>query len=192
MRTYTLDCEFNGYQGRLLSLALFCPQRSFYGVIEEKDPTYTPWVAEHVAPLLLTFGDRVSEDNPDLAELEHGYSVAVCDDLEQLRQALLEFITLGHQGEGRPSLRIHTDWPDDVKYFSELLLTGPGTMLEIESVEFKINRVDSYPTNLVKGAIQHHAWWDAYVLYEHLNAMQRERILREDGSRLRAPRWPTF
>jgi hypothetical protein len=174
---YTLDCEFDGYQGRLLSIALFNRERSFYGRLYEEDPVYTPWVAEHVAPLLHSHSAQV-EDHPQL-DKNHLFVTTLSKNLAGITEALENFL-VGKNPPARP-VRIHTDWPDDVKYFSELLLTGPGTMINIPSVEFKVNRVDSYPTSLVKGAVQHNAWWDAFVLYEHLNEQARKRHAEERG-----------
>jgi hypothetical protein len=174
---YALDCEFDGFNGRLLSVALFNRQRSFYARLYEENPTYTPWVAEHVAPLLMTHvPESVGVDNPQL-DKNHLFVTSLSKDLAGITEALENFL-VGKNGPGKP-VRIHTDWPDDVKYFSELLLTGPGTMINIPGIEFKVNRVDSYPTTLVKGAKQHHAWWDAFVLFEHLNEQARQNYAKE-------------
>jgi hypothetical protein len=172
---YTLDCEFDGFNGRLLSVALFNRERSFYGRLYEENPVYTPWVAENVAPLLHSHSTSV-EDHPQL-DKNHLFVTSLSKDLSGLTEALENFL-VGKNPPAKP-VRIHTDWPDDVKYFSELLLTGPGTMINIPSVEFKVNRVDSYPTKLVQGAKQHHAWWDAFVLFEHLNEQARQAYAKE-------------
>lgn len=174
---YALDCEFDGFNGRLLSVALFNRERSFLARLFEETPVYTPWVAENVAPLLHEHVPQsVIQDNPQIFA-DHFFVNVISKDLAGITQALQDFFTSGRQA-GKP-VRIHTDWPDDVKYFSDLLLTGPGTMITIPGIEFKVNRVDSYPTSFVKGAKQHHAWWDAFVLFEHLNEQARQAYAKE-------------
>ena len=190
---YTLDCEFDGYQGRLLSLALFSPERSFYArVCEPEDATYTPWVKEHVVPFLdVPRGPEALEAGGiTIQDFDHHFNTWVSKTWDGVSKSLEEFFAENGRVDNPRPVRIHTDWPDDVKYFSELLLTGPGTMINIPSVEFKVNRVDSYPTRIA-GAVQHNAWWDAFVLYDHLNEQRRE-LMRKLGSRGGVPRWPTF
>jgi hypothetical protein len=58
---------------------------------------------------------------------------------------------------------IFADWPDDIRYFCELIITGPGTMVNISNLTFRVVRCDAYPTDL-NGAIQHNAYWDAMAL----------------------------
>ena len=46
-----IDCEFNGFQGELISMALVDEQGlSFYEVLRCPHPTH--WVAAHVIPVL--------------------------------------------------------------------------------------------------------------------------------------------
>jgi hypothetical protein len=42
------------------------------------------------------------------------------------------------------SIEIIADWPDDIRYFCESLITGPGTMIKTKKeLSFKIIRIDS-------------------------------------------------
>ncbi len=51
-----VDCEFNGFGGQLISMALVADdERIFYGVLDLPDDL-DPWVAEHVVPYLKDFG----------------------------------------------------------------------------------------------------------------------------------------
>jgi len=66
-------------------------------------------------------------------------------------------------GDDRPI--IVTDWPDDIKYFCQAIITGPGMMINIPRLSFEMVRVDAYPSVLEKyGAVQHNAYWDAMAL----------------------------
>lgn len=59
------------------------------------------------------------------------------------------------------------DWPVDIQHLCDLLITGPGTMIDIPGITFEVKRVDAYPTTLA-GAVQHNAWWDAMALRHKL------------------------
>lgn len=62
-----------------------------------------------------------------------------------------------------PQPTIIADWPDDIRYFCECLITSPGNMVAINNLVFQMIRVNAYPTSL-EGAIQHNALWDARAL----------------------------
>lgn len=56
------------------------------------------------------------------------------------------------------------DWPEDLKHFMTLLLTGPGTMVGLPDFMCEVYRsVESYPTVLTD-AVPHNALWDARAL----------------------------
>jgi hypothetical protein len=60
--------------------------------------------------------------------------------VERFQKVLQEYL---QKEEGE--IRIVTDWPDDVKYLSELLITGPGTMMNIPGIVFEVKRVMPTP-----------------------------------------------
>lgn len=153
---YWNDTEFDGYQGALLSLGLVAEDgRMLYLVIQDESTPQvcTPWVAEHVVPFLLA--------SPEPAQIVTR---------KQARDALTKFFA------NDPDPKITVDWPDDIKYFCELLITGPGTMIDIPGIKFEVRRVDAYPTDLL-GAVQHNAMWDAVAL--------RYRCMTDDMSSLK-------
>lgn len=140
---YFLDTEFNGMGGKLISLALVAEDNSFiYMAAGCGDPN--PWVRDHVMPIIEVDGAR-----PFYYPLHHfGWGI--------------KKLTLGD-----PQPTIIADWPDDIKYFCECLITGPGQMIGIASLKFELHRVDAYPTDL-PGAVQHNALWDARALRHKL------------------------
>lgn len=184
-KDFTLDTEFNGYKGKLLSLALWSPEKSLYVVVARNDRpnVLTEWVAEHVEPLLFKEPGYGLVDAYH-APLHHEAPAITIASLDDLPKVLEQFF-----GGCKP--RIHVDWPDDVKFFSDLILTGPGTMINIPGIEFVVHREDSYPTQHVPQALQHHSWWDAFVLYEHLTALQRYEYVKENPG-TNPPRWLRF
>lgn len=147
---YYLDCEFNGMGGELLSLALVREDgRPLYLVNELYDAdALDPWVKANVMPLM--------------------YAPVHLNDAEMAGTKLSAFAGYLHAYlKGDPDPVIITDWPDDIKYFCQCVIVGPGQMLDIPSLKFEMHRVDAYPTTL-PGAIQHNAYWDAMALRHKL------------------------
>ena len=142
---YYLDTEFNGFGGQLLSMAIV-PHEGGNGdgiyIIVTCDDEIEDWVAQNVKPIARS----VPSDVP----------VHLCD-IEEVPHVLAAYF------EDRGVPYIITDWPDDVRYFCQAVITGPGEMAAIPRLQFDVERVDAYPTDL-PGAIQHNAWWDAMAL----------------------------
>jgi len=111
-------------------------------IIVTCDDELEDWVAQNVKPI----ARNVPDDVP----------IHLCD-IEDVPQVLAAYFA----DKGVPY--IITDWPDDVRYFCQAVITGPGEMAAIPRLQFDVVRVDAYPTTL-PGAIQHNAWWDAMAL----------------------------
>jgi hypothetical protein len=143
---YYLDCEFNGLGGDLISLALVAQHRtgSVYSVLPSISG-YDPWVAANVLPIL------------DAVPWHKGEEAFLRSTEAECRSDIERYLA----GDRDPT--IIADWPDDFAYFSRLVLTGPGTMIQVPRLTFVVERVDAYPTTL-EGAVQHNAWWDAQAL----------------------------
>jgi hypothetical protein len=139
---YFLDTEFNGYRGELISLALAADDgRDLYLLAHRLPAAVIPWVQDNVVSVLFAEGTNPIAWRQDL----FGVQIA-------------EFI----RGDESPT--IIADWPDDIRYFCECLITGPGQMVEtVKRLTFAVERVDAYPTTL-PGAVQHNALWDARAL----------------------------
>ena len=143
---YYLDCEFDGFKGPLLSMGIIREDGySFYATKRTRAPV-DPWVRENVLPIM--------DDVPtQLIGAHHWNVLRLADHLEKFFA-------------GDESPHVISDWPDDIKYLCQELITGPGTMIAIPGITFEVVRVDAYPTTL-RGAVQHNAWWDAQAL-KHL------------------------
>lgn len=108
---YWLDCEFNDFQGELISMALVCEDgREWYEVLECKTPS--KWVAENVMPVL-------GKPPTSRAAMQKGLS---------------EFLSV------YDSATIISDWPEDIKHFCELLIRGPGQRIHTPVLWLCINR----------------------------------------------------
>lgn len=151
---YFLDTEFNGFGGELISLALVREDlESLYIVYDKPMAPIEPWVAENVIPILYA----------SICPTYQGKPVYIYDGIGQATGASI--IAAFLSTDENPV--IITDWPDDVKYMCEAIITGPGVMAAINQLSFKIVRCYAYPTE-VADAVQHNAWWDAVALRQLL------------------------
>lgn len=129
---YFLDAEYNGFGGELISLALVPEDDSlpaFYEAVECAAPT--PWVAEHVLPVL--------QIQPvPLSDMADRYAEYLMDDEDPLLVA---------------------DWPEDIAQAARLLVTGPGRMKPVRSIRFEL--VDPVIVGPSTSAIPHNAQSDA-------------------------------
>lgn len=143
---YFLDCEFNEFGGELISLALVRQDgESLYIVYPDPEAGYGSWVKDNVVPIISSVPDFVAVDR-----------VRTAEDGARLIAAFLK---------NDPDVGIITDWPDDIRYFCQAIIVGPGQMVNIDNLTFRMVRVDAYPTKLAT-AVQHNAWWDAMALKE--------------------------
>lgn len=158
---YFLDCEFDGFGGPLISLALVREDgESIYLVYQQtaKDP----WVQKNVLPILWDIPSPMPGMAYELGEDQSGEwqpqprAPRMTPQVEGAHR-IANFL----KGDDRPY--IITDWPDDVRYFCGTVITAPGEMVSIPSLRFEVVRVDAYPS-VVPGAVQHNAWWDAKSL----------------------------
>lgn len=144
---YFLDCEFNGFGGELISIALVAETgASIYCVlVREPDAPTEAWVAANVIPIL---------DDCPVAPLMVRRSHASAMIADFLAWDIDPIIV--------------ADWPDDIRYLCELLITGVGRCVQMDGLKFEWRHVEPYPTEVV-GAVQHNAWWDAQALRHKLS-----------------------
>lgn len=149
------DFEFNSYQGQVLSVGLVSDSgAALYAVFPfPKENEINPWVRANVVPIINSVPAGIPSRHMPIPKFQ-----------ELLTEFLLAPRSLYPSDElDDYEIEIITDWPDDVKYLSELLITGPGKMIDIPGISFKVVRVDPY-VSPPKGAVQHNAMWDAIAL----------------------------
>ena len=132
-----LDTEFNGFGGRLISMALVPEDgttREFYKEIEMRDQL-EPWVRDNVVPHLILVPSSYNEFQQSLAQ----YLREVGD------------------------CTIIADWPDDIRYFCESLITGPGEMISFRhTIKFELDLSIKY-----ESLVPHNALHDARAIRKH-------------------------
>jgi hypothetical protein len=138
---YYVDCEFDGHNGPLLSMALV-RENGEGGYWITTETARDPWVVANVVPLL----DAITP-----SAVMH--TDAIGADIEQ-------FI-----GDDREPI-IVADSPVDIARFCQAISTAPGggySPCIAPRLSFEVHDVDCYPTKLTD-AVQHNAWWDAMAL----------------------------
>jgi len=132
-----LDTEFNGFYGKLMSMALVPEdpsQPEFYVELEMFDQL-NPWVRENVAPKLNSIPKNRAEFQNDLANY------------------------LWNCGE----CVIVADWPDDIRHFCESLITGPGMTINLfNNIKFELDLTIQY-----ESLVPHHALHDARAIRDY-------------------------
>jgi len=108
-----IDCEFNGFGGALLSMALVDENdNEFYEVLLHHHIKYDPWVEENVVPILYKEPITVTEYQIKLGKFLNKYD----------------------------EINLIADWPDDIKYFCMSLITGPGLCMKTPEIVMSFDR----------------------------------------------------
>ena len=109
-----IDCEWNSFGGNLISMAL-CAENGeeFYEVLPCENPH--EWVVINVSPVL--------DKKP------------IC--IELFTELLGKFLRRFH------SVKIISDWPEDIERFCHALITGPGERLDTPPLTMSIIRIDA-------------------------------------------------
>lgn len=138
---FYLDCEFNGFGGELISLALVSEdlEKRFYKVLPYEHMQLDPWVAKHVIPVL--------HRKPTSSRS------AFSNDLSHF---LLEYAV-------KNEITIVADWPEDIRYLCESLIIGPGRMVNSPNITFILDRVTLVNTANYS-LVPHNALEDAIAL----------------------------
>lgn len=148
-----IDCEWNGFGGELLSMALVPedPHITPFHVRIRRPPSLEldPWVAENVMPKIDALWPRPTWEG-------------------HLPHALAAYLA------NFDEVCIIADWPEDIERFCRALILGPGKRISTPPLSFRIVRVD------VVSAIPHNALADAQALALWGRSQHIE--LQEDGS----------
>ena len=147
---YFLDTEYNGWGGALLSLALVPDDgEEFYLTLDWAGPL-EPWVERNVVPYLDTVPEPLV--SPRLGRADAARAVS-------------------HYLAGDPAPLIVADWPEDIAQFNALLLTGPGTMVEVPPLTFRFVELSGFST-AANSKVPHNALHDARALRDHMMGLE--------------------
>jgi hypothetical protein len=131
---YFLDCEFNGFDGPLISIALV-PEVEGHGDFYAVLPCHRPlrWVAEHVMP-------KLGAAAQSRAEVVAGLAAYLAADAEPVLVA---------------------DWPEDIAHAAALLVFQGRRM--VPNVRFDLINLPGFETAR-QSALPHNALADAHAL----------------------------
>ena len=147
---YFLDTEYNGVGGALLSLALVPDNGDeLYLTFETPDPL-VDWVERHVAPYLDSVPEQLSCPRLSRKDGAHALERYLRHDEEPL---------------------IVADWPEDIAQFCNLMITGPGDMVEVRHVTFRLVPLSNFST-AANSEVPHNALHDARALRDHIISME--------------------
>ena len=147
---YFLDTEYNGIGGALLSLALVPDDgEDLYLTLKTSD-SLVDWVERHVVPYLDSVSEQLS--CPRLSRQDAAHA------LERY---------LRHDGD----TLIFADWPEDIAQFCNLMITGPGDMIDVRDVNFRLLPMTNFST-AANSKVPHNALHDARALRDHVLAME--------------------
>lgn len=142
-----IDCEYNGMGGQLISIALVPEDEQlehFYRELVINEPVES-WVSDNVLPLL-----------NQSQFMQVGGIYAPCS-RASLQADLAMYL------KQYDSIHVIADWPDDIKYFCDLLITGPGTRIDTPRLTMEIRRdldcVSEQPHNALADAIAIREQW---------------------------------
>jgi len=141
---FYIDCEFDGHNGPLLSMAIVAESDGFGVHMRTFESAKDPWVLANVMPLM----DK------------HGAPIAFACPQEEFGDHLRYVM------KGTDAPVIIADSPVDIGRFCQALSTGPDggwASADYPRMTFEVHNVDCYPTTL-PDAVQHNAWWDAMAL----------------------------
>lgn len=144
MDRFYIDCEFDGHNGPLLSMAIVAERNDFSLYMRTFRSAKDPWVRTNVMPLM----DEHYADT-DIACFE-----------DEFGDHLKNFM------EPADAPVIIADSPVDIARFCRAISTGDDgnwSSTDYPRMTFEVHNVDCYPTDL-PGAVQHNAWWDAMAL----------------------------
>lgn len=138
-----LDCEFNGFGGSLISMALVDEnQHYFYEVLACESPI--PWVETHVMPQL----------NQPVIEWE------------QFQWKLRHFL------QGYQHVHIIADWPEDLSLFLNALIVHPGNHMAVPALTMALWK-PTQNDHFIDAKQPHNALSDAIALQKNYQSMNK-------------------
>ena len=147
---YFLDTEYNGTGGALLSLALVPDEGDELYLTLRTDEPIVDWVQKHVVPYLDSVTEQLSCPRLSRKDAAHHLERYLRHDEEPL---------------------IVADWPEDVAQFCNLLVTGPGDMVELRHLTFRLMPMSNFST-AANSRVPHNALHDARALRDHVLEME--------------------
>jgi hypothetical protein len=160
---YFLDTEYNGWGGKLLSLAIVPEDggQELYLTITCTDPI-EPWVDRHVIPYLDTVPDTLVSPRQSRGDAARELSSWL--EREHEAQVLAHYPEVVY-------MEVLCDWPEDISQICALLTIGPGQMVDVPPLTFRLLQLPGFST-AANSNVPHNALHDARALRDHLLSLE--------------------
>jgi hypothetical protein len=144
---YFLDCEYNGFGGALLSLALVPEDggEELYLTFACAGPI-EPWVERNVLPFIDHVPDALKLPPTSREQAAHVIAMYLGDDEEP---------------------EILADWPTDIELLCGLLSFAPGKTVALPETRFRLLTLGRF-SPAENSAVPHNALHDARALRDHV------------------------
>ena len=148
---YFIDCEYNGFGGALLSLALVPEDggEELYLRFDCTDPI-EPWVERNVLPFIDHVPESAKLPVMDRVAAAHAIAMYLDHDMEP---------------------EILADWPTDIELVCGLLTFAPGRMVAVPETRFRLLQVGTF-SPAENSAVPHNALHDARALRDHVLGLE--------------------
>lgn len=143
---YFLDTEYNGIGGALISLALVPDDGEELYLTFRTDEPIVDWVQQHVVPFLDMVPEQLSCPRLTKSDAVHALERYLRHDDQPI---------------------IHADWPEDIAQFCNLMVTGPGDMIDVRDLSFHLVPMSNFST-AANSKVPHNALHDARALRDHI------------------------
>jgi len=138
MKNFYIDTEFNGFCGRLISMAIVSEDLTseFYEVLpadtySSSYPSFgcDPWVMQNVIP-------HLNKEPISVREFQSKLEVFLNENVENNK------------------IRIIADWPEDLTHFCKMLIVSPGRRLSVPNFELVFDSSITYNSELPHNALE--------------------------------------
>ena len=114
------------------------------------DEPLVEWVQQHVVPFLDMVPEQLSCPRITRQDAVHALERYLRHDEEPL---------------------IFADWPEDIAQFCNLMITGPGDMIDVRHLTFRLVPMSNFST-AANSKVPHNALHDARALRDHILSLE--------------------
>ena len=114
------------------------------------DEPLVEWVQQHVVPFLDMVPEQLSCPRITRQDAVHALERYLRHDEEPL---------------------IFADWPEDIAQFCNLMITGPGDMIDVRHLTFRLVPMSNFST-AANSKVPHNALHDARALRDHMLSLE--------------------
>jgi hypothetical protein len=135
--------------------------QEFYVTLETSTPIEA-WVERHVMPYLDAVPEMLVSPRLDRGRAAHELSLWLMREHES--QSLAQY-------PATRTMEVVADWPEDLSQFCNLLVIGPGSMVDVPPLTFRLLQLPGFST-AANSKVPHNALHDARALRDHILSLE--------------------